>query len=149
MIPKNRVKLIENISAAQTMKFTVSGGITYIDEDESTSPGFFGQLPYEEDFGILLLRVGTASLEATGLRGWNNEVAPIPLPVKSRNRNRTRGNPQTYGVVRMGRIDVAEVQYGSSSYATASSSNSSNPYDDLSLLSLMCFAKFSASSPQN
>ncbi len=35
VIPKNRIKLITNISAAQTMKFTVSGGVTDIDEDES------------------------------------------------------------------------------------------------------------------
>jgi len=35
VIPKNRVKLIENISAAQTMKFAVSGGVTDIDEDET------------------------------------------------------------------------------------------------------------------
>jgi uncharacterized membrane protein len=35
VIPKNRVKPIENISAAQTMKFAVSGGVTDIDEDET------------------------------------------------------------------------------------------------------------------
>lgn len=35
VIPKSRIRLIENISAAQTMKFTVSGGVTDIDEDES------------------------------------------------------------------------------------------------------------------
>jgi uncharacterized membrane protein len=35
VIPKSRVKLIDNISAAQTMKFAVSGGVTHIDEDES------------------------------------------------------------------------------------------------------------------
>ena len=35
VIPKHRVKPIENISAAQTMKFTVSGGVTDIDEDDS------------------------------------------------------------------------------------------------------------------
>lgn len=34
VIPKNRVKLIENITAAQTMKFAVSGGVTDIDEGE-------------------------------------------------------------------------------------------------------------------
>lgn len=34
VIPKTRVRLIENISAAQTMKFTVSGGVTHIDEAE-------------------------------------------------------------------------------------------------------------------
>ena len=60
--------------------------------------------------------------------------------MKSRIRNHARGNPQTYGAVRMGRIDVAEVRYGSSVYATAttsrveSSSNPSNPYEDLSML---------------
>jgi len=35
VIPKSRVKLIDNISASQTMKFAVSGGVTDIDEDES------------------------------------------------------------------------------------------------------------------
>jgi uncharacterized membrane protein len=35
VIPKNRVKAITNISAAQTMKFAVSGGITDVDEDEN------------------------------------------------------------------------------------------------------------------
>jgi uncharacterized membrane protein len=34
VIPKNRVKLISNISASQTMKFAVSGGVTDIDEGE-------------------------------------------------------------------------------------------------------------------
>lgn len=37
VIPKNRVKLIQNISAAQTMKFAVSGGVTDINEDETIS----------------------------------------------------------------------------------------------------------------
>lgn len=35
VIPKERVKPITNISAAQTMKFAVSGGVTDVDEDES------------------------------------------------------------------------------------------------------------------
>lgn len=35
VIPKNRIKLIDNISASQTMKFAVSGGVTDIDEDET------------------------------------------------------------------------------------------------------------------
>ena len=35
VIPKNRVRLIDNISASQTMKFAVSGGVTDIDEDET------------------------------------------------------------------------------------------------------------------
>jgi uncharacterized membrane protein len=35
VIPKTRVRLIDNITAAQTMKFAVSGGVTDIDEDEA------------------------------------------------------------------------------------------------------------------
>jgi uncharacterized membrane protein len=35
VIPKNRVKPITNISAAQTMKFAVSGGIADIDEEDT------------------------------------------------------------------------------------------------------------------
>ena len=112
----------------------------FADGGEARGLSFFGQLPYEEDFGIFLLRVGTASLEATGLRGWNNEVAPIALPVKPRNRAGGNKPPsRTYGRVKMGRNDVVEVQYGSSVYATTSasrmqpSSNPSNPYEDLSI----------------
>ena len=37
VIPRNRVRIIENITAAQTMKFAVSGGVTDIDEDEAKS----------------------------------------------------------------------------------------------------------------
>lgn len=35
VIPKSRVRLIDNISASQTMKFAVSGGVTDIDDDET------------------------------------------------------------------------------------------------------------------
>ena len=35
VIPRNRVKPITNITAAQTMKFAVSGGVTDIDEDDA------------------------------------------------------------------------------------------------------------------
>ncbi|HQW83707.1 MAG TPA: DUF502 domain-containing protein [Ferruginibacter sp.] len=35
VIPKNRIRIITNISAAQTMKFAVSGGVTQIDDDET------------------------------------------------------------------------------------------------------------------
>jgi len=40
VIPKERIKPITNISAAQTMKFAVSGGITDVD-DETTAPWTF------------------------------------------------------------------------------------------------------------
>lgn len=33
VIPKNRVKPIQNISSAQTMKFAVSGGVTHVTEE--------------------------------------------------------------------------------------------------------------------
>ncbi len=35
VIPRNRVKPIEHITAAQTMKFAVSGGVTDIDDEEN------------------------------------------------------------------------------------------------------------------
>ncbi|HAO47143.1 MAG TPA: DUF502 domain-containing protein [Ferruginibacter sp.] len=35
VIPRNRVKPIEHITAAQTMKFAVSGGVTDIDDDDT------------------------------------------------------------------------------------------------------------------
>ena len=34
VIPRNRVKPIENISSTQTMKFAVSGGVTTFVEEE-------------------------------------------------------------------------------------------------------------------
>ncbi|MBP6432306.1 MAG: DUF502 domain-containing protein [Ferruginibacter sp.] len=37
IIPKQRVKSITNIGAAQTMKFAVSGGVTSIDEENETT----------------------------------------------------------------------------------------------------------------
>lgn len=77
--------------------------------DESGSISF--HLPHEEDFGVLLLRMGTASLEATGLRGWGNEVAPVPAPVR-RPSERIEQAAHEYGVVRMGRVDVGAVTTG-------------------------------------
>jgi len=109
------------------------------EDDEANRPGFFQSLPFEEDFGVLLLRVGIASLEATGLRGWSNEVAPIQLPSREvRNRwNKKQagrgvlGDPAgaqpstTYGTVKMGRVGVGEVQHGWTT-TTSSSSHGSN-----------------------
>ena len=36
IIPKNRIKPITNISAAQSMKFAVSGGVTDVEEHENS-----------------------------------------------------------------------------------------------------------------
>ncbi|TFK23453.1 hypothetical protein FA15DRAFT_670473 [Coprinopsis marcescibilis] len=85
----------------------------------STIRAFFENMPYEEDFGVLLLRIGTASLEATGLRGWSNEVAPIPAPMRRRRRDKNRRlstatltNQPEFGSVRVGRVAAAGVQAG-------------------------------------
>lgn len=48
---------------------------------------------WDEDFGVLILRVGTASLEATGLRGWGNEMGTVVAPRRN--------------------IHVLEIEYGS------------------------------------
>ena len=39
IIPQHRVKPITNHSAAQTMKFTVSGGVTHIEEHDNIQKG--------------------------------------------------------------------------------------------------------------
>ncbi|KAG7448355.1 uncharacterized protein BT62DRAFT_766865 [Guyanagaster necrorhizus] len=38
---------------------------------------------WDEDFGVLILRVGTASLEATGMRGWGNEMGTVVAPKRT------------------------------------------------------------------
>jgi len=63
--------------------------------------------------------VGTASLEATSLRGWNNEVAPIRLPVA----------PHTFsafGTVRLGRQGVGEIASGFSLFQPTGRTRRSN-----------------------
>ena len=83
-------------------------------------------LPYDEDFGVVLLRLGTQSLEAAAGRGWRNEVAGVyagsryfgGLPSEheaggakeeAATQRGTRGScKQTveYGSMRIGRADV-------------------------------------------
>lgn len=92
-------------------------------DDDGTQNGFFANLPYDEDFLIVLLRIGVASLEATGLRGWNNEVVPIRRPrirphrMLSSRKGFESGHSteDTYGRVRMGRLSVSQVLYGTTS----------------------------------
>lgn len=106
-----------------TLGIAASGGITNNPESHPTQFSW-SDLPFEEEWGVVLMRIGTASLEATGLKGWGNEVAPISAPVRARSRNlRRRGRnaapppPQepsiTYGSVRMGRSGVGRVLSGS------------------------------------
>lgn len=95
--------------------------LDFVDDDDAHR-GFFATLPYEEDFIIVLLRVGVASLEATGLRGWTNEVAPIQRPGRlsvRRGQKSESGPPpeDRYGRVKMGRFSVAQIEYGSTSLA--------------------------------
>ncbi|KAJ3735063.1 hypothetical protein DFJ43DRAFT_70275 [Lentinula guzmanii] len=69
-------------------------------------------IPWEEDFGVVLLRVGTASLEATGLRGWGNEVGGVvasSLPSERSNSSELR----KFGTVRLTRTGVVGVSSGS------------------------------------
>ena len=87
-------------------------------DDDDHERSFWHALPLEEDWGVVLLRVGIASLEATGLRGWNNEVAPINMPLSYKQRtsrrkviNDNRNEFERHGVVRLGRANVADVQY--------------------------------------
>ena len=73
--------------------------------DDGQSAGWFPSLrnlPWDEDFAVLLLRMSTATLEATGLRGWGNEVAPIPTPLP----------PPLPALVRRRQLITEEIEYG-------------------------------------
>jgi uncharacterized membrane protein len=37
LLPKNRVRIVTNINATDTMKFAISGGVTHM-EDEKSKP---------------------------------------------------------------------------------------------------------------
>ncbi|KAK0196477.1 hypothetical protein F5146DRAFT_1152389, partial [Armillaria mellea] len=63
---------------------------------------------WDEDFGVLILRVGTASLEATGLRGWGNEMGTVVAP-----RRNFHVHEIEYGSVEMSRSGVVTVIPGS------------------------------------
>lgn len=75
--------------------------------------------PWDEDFGILLVRVGIHSLEATNLRGWGNEVgtitAPMPFPT-------SETKEIEFGRVEMGRTGDVQVYPGSITTSPRSSS---------------------------
>ncbi|KAJ7264011.1 hypothetical protein B0H12DRAFT_1180471 [Mycena haematopus] len=61
--------------------------------------------PYDEEWGVVLLRVGTASLEATGLRGWGNEMPAVnATPMAAR-------YPE-YGTARLGPSGVVHLSNG-------------------------------------
>ncbi|KAF8630451.1 hypothetical protein AX17_005428 [Amanita inopinata Kibby_2008] len=96
-------------------------GIANHNDDDRQSTGWLAslrRLPWEEDFGVLLLRMSTASLEATGLRGWANEVASVPAPLSTslsaipERRQRHGGKEPVYGRVRMGRAGVESLSPG-------------------------------------
>lgn len=77
----------------------------------------FRNLPWDEDFAVLLLRMSTATLEATGLRGWGNEVAAIPTPLPPTftamvHRRRQIMEEIEYGHVRMGKVGVESLVPG-------------------------------------
>ncbi|KAK0239471.1 hypothetical protein EDD85DRAFT_880711 [Armillaria nabsnona] len=63
---------------------------------------------WDEDFGVLILRVGTASLEATGLRGWGNEMGTVVAPKRN-----IHVREIEYGTVEMSRSGAVTVVPGS------------------------------------
>jgi hypothetical protein len=105
-------------------------------------------LPYDEDFGVILLRAGTQSLEAAAGRGWRNEVAGVYAGgeyfgefssehgagrerEKEKERERevlVNGSERMeYGSLRIGRADVGGMINASvTSSAAAAAASSSN-----------------------
>ncbi|KAJ6557290.1 hypothetical protein DFH09DRAFT_1280044 [Mycena vulgaris] len=68
----------------------------------STSGAWTWAPPYDEDWGVVLMRVGTASLEATGLRGWGNELPAV----------RAAPSHPEYGTARLGPSGIVHVSSG-------------------------------------
>ncbi|TRM59198.1 hypothetical protein BD626DRAFT_633340 [Schizophyllum amplum] len=62
--------------------------------------GWSTYIPYDEDWSVFIGRVGTASLEATGLRGWGNELGAVLAPAAPP-RHQGRIQMSTSGVVRI------------------------------------------------
>ncbi|KAG7093705.1 hypothetical protein E1B28_007359 [Marasmius oreades] len=93
-------------------------GLGLTSGDGGPTEGWSWTPPWEEDFGVVLLRLGTASLEATGLRGWGNEVTGVvaSLPsdhiASSTNSIVTREKIER-GTLKMNRNGVIEVAHGS------------------------------------
>ncbi|KAJ6619550.1 hypothetical protein B0H10DRAFT_2026224 [Mycena sp. CBHHK59/15] len=79
----------------------------------STNGAWVWAPPYDEDWGVVLLRVGTASLEATGLRGWGNEM-PFVSAAPVHSRPGAWADPQypEYGTARLGPSGVVYVSSG-------------------------------------
>ncbi|KIY46972.1 hypothetical protein FISHEDRAFT_21652, partial [Fistulina hepatica ATCC 64428] len=73
-------------------------GMVYSGRDD----GWSFHIPYEEDFGVFLLRVGTASMDATRLRGWGNEVGRISAPD-------VNTTPKRYGSLLLARDGVVQM----------------------------------------
>lgn len=95
-------------------------GLGLVAADGTTTGTWSWSPPWEEDFGILLIRVGLHSLEASGMRGWGNEVghivAPPPLLAHTdvpADLVRRREQVVEYGSVEMGRGGVLRVIPGS------------------------------------
>lgn len=114
-----------------TLGIAAAGGLT--DNPDSDVARFsWANLPFEEEWGVVLMRIGTASLEATGLKGWGNEVAPISAPILRRSvsqlvrRRKLTGPPPppepsiTFGAVTMGRSGVGKVFFGHRSLESGS-----------------------------
>ncbi|TFK72696.1 hypothetical protein BDN72DRAFT_835757 [Pluteus cervinus] len=84
------------------------------DTEEQRSTGFIAflaSLPREEEFAVLLFRITTASIEATGLRGWGNEVAGLRVERPSRRSRRGQRehddeNKRRYGSLQLGHVGV-------------------------------------------
>jgi hypothetical protein len=94
----------------------VSSAVDIFRPDGSTTGAWSWSPPWEEDFGILLLRVGVASMEATGLRGWANEVSELTVPMSANRSAMTLHSTRQeikYGSIHMTRAGVVKVIPGS------------------------------------
>ncbi|KAF9073196.1 hypothetical protein BDP27DRAFT_315435 [Rhodocollybia butyracea] len=77
----------------------------------NTSEGWMAMIPWDEDFSIVLLRIGTASFEASGKVGWGNEVGGVVASSPS-DSDSSSAAARRYGSIRLTRSGVADVSPG-------------------------------------
>ncbi|KAI0062367.1 hypothetical protein BV25DRAFT_1804386 [Artomyces pyxidatus] len=101
--------IFESLLILTTLLAFVLHGLTQLLLEGAITRPFFGHagvlMPkWDEDFSIVLLRLGTASLETTSVAGLGNEVSGVPLSKASK--------PEThYGEVNMNRAGVTSVSH--------------------------------------
>ncbi|TFY65006.1 hypothetical protein EVG20_g5753 [Dentipellis fragilis] len=102
--------IFESLLIVVTLLAFALNALTQILLEGAVTRPFFGHaatlMPkWDEDFSIVLLRLGTASLEATSVAGLGNEVSAVPVAEPA------DAKAGAYGEVQMNRVGVTSVSH--------------------------------------